>query len=379
MNKGKQIPVKVGENSINRPTEKIDYSQLAHDLKGPLNSLKGLLYLALREVDLADAQQYIKLIERYQQLLYYKLDYLMKRLQFAEKQIALDFLNKSQIFDSIRKQLGDLISSDQTDIMEIKNRIPYSEKEDCINRLNDILDSLQKSWSGRNHGDSGHIDLAMLVRDINGSLYSIKALLEIATSETENETARNYFGLIEQTREKLLIRVDETLKRMHGEDSITISYIDFNELIANVKSALEYMDGFADINFSIKVAIHKPFFSDAEAIGSIIQNLVENGIKYRKRDTSRHKLTLSVIEVPEGVMIKINDNGIGIKKELSSRVFNFGVRDKNTSEEGHGIGLSLVKQLVKQLGGEISMKSVNNHGTSFSLKIPNVNHSMLKH
>ncbi|MDZ7606476.1 MAG: ATP-binding protein [Cyclobacteriaceae bacterium] len=127
----------------------------------------------------------------------------------------------------------------------------------------------------------------------------------------------------------------------------------------------------SDTKFTIMVTNPSPFFSDAEAVRSILQNLVENAIKFRRRDTSRHDVKISVIDSHEGVMIIISDNGVGIKKELSSSIFNFGVRDKNTGQEGHGIGLALVKQLVEQLGGEISLDSVNNQGTSFTLFIPN--------
>ncbi len=363
--------------ALKNSVEIIDYGKLAHDLKGPLNSIKGLLYIALSEVDSEDAHQYLTLIEHYQQLLYYKINDLLNRLQFPEKHLTLDFLNESQIFESIRQPLCELISNKKIVVPTTGHRLPFSDKADRLERLNRILDGLQKTWSNNRMDDSGHFDLHILAREIKGSLNSIQVLLEIAISETENATAQNYYGLIEKTRQNLLTRVDETLKRMHGNDSITISNIDFIELINNVKSTLEYMDGFSDIRFNIAVTNHKPFFSDAVAINSILQNLVENAIKYRKRDASNHELTLSVIDAPGGVLIKISDNGVGIRKELTSRIFNFGVRDKNTEEEGHGIGLSLVKQLVEQLGGEISMKSVNHQGTSFSLNLPNAMHSMI--
>lgn len=368
----KQSAVAVGEDLVNKSTEIVDYSKLAHDLKGPLNSIKGLLNIAMHEVDHLDAQRYLNLIEHYQQLLYYRINDLLNNVQISEKYDTLDFLKESQIFENIRLPLLELISHDKTDVSKDKYRIPYSEKAGRINRLNGILDALQKTWTEKkSQSDPGHIDLVILARDINGSLNSIKVLLEIALSEIENVTARNYFGLLEQTRMKLFLRVEETLKRMHGNNQITISHIDFDELIDNVRLSLKYMDGSADTIFTIMVKNQSAFFSDAEAVRSIVQNLVENAIKYRKHDSSRHDVKLTVIDVPEGVKIKIADNGVGIKKELSYRIFSFGVRDKNTVEEGHGIGLTLVKQLVEQLGGEVSVDSVKEQGTSFTLFIPN--------
>ena len=54
-----------------KPEGVLDYAKLAHDLKGPLNSIKGLLYIALRDIDHVETQRYFNLIEHYQQLLGY--------------------------------------------------------------------------------------------------------------------------------------------------------------------------------------------------------------------------------------------------------------------------------------------------------------------
>jgi signal transduction histidine kinase len=354
-----------------RSDRELAYAKLVHDLKGPLNSIKGLLYIALRDVEHVDTQRYFNLIEHYQQLLYYRINELLNNVQVSEKNNTLDFLKESQIFDSIRLPLRALISSDRSTISERSAEFPFSEKVDRVNSLNKILDTLQKNWSCYNQDDPRHFKLAVLARDIIGSLNSIRLLLEIALSETENETARNYFGLIETTRKQLFTRVEETLERMHGNDIINVSLINFMEIIGKVQSFLKYMEGFEDIRFKISVKNQIPFFSDAYAISSIIQNLLENAIKYRKHDSSMHEVDLSVYDNSDGVILKVSDNGIGMEEELSSRIFTFGVRDKNTSEEGHGIGLSLVKQLTEQLGGKISMHSVNDKGTSFTLIIPN--------
>lgn len=359
-----------------RSDRELAYAKLVHDLKGPLNSIKGLLYIALRDVEHVDTQRYFNLIEHYQQLLYYRINDLLNKVQVSEKNNTLDFLKESQIFDSIRLPLRALISSGRSTISERSAEFPFSEKVDRVNSLNKILDTLQKNWSCYNQDDPGHFNLAVLARDIKGSLNSIRLLLEIALSETENETARNYFGLIETTRKQLFARVEETLERMHGNDIINMSRIDFMEIIDKVRSFLAYMEGFADIRFKISVKNQIPFFSDAYAISSIIQNLLENAIKYRKHDSSMHDVNLSVYDNSDGVILKVSDNGIGMEEELSSRIFTFGVRDKNTSEEGHGIGLSLVKQLTEQLGGKISMDSVNDKGTSFTLIIPNAKTSI---
>ncbi len=360
------------ENILEKKSEGVlDYAKLVHDLKGPLNSIKGLLFIALRDIDHVETQRYFNLIEHYQQLLYYRINDLLNNVQVSEKNSTLDFLRESKIFESIRLPLRDLISSDNSTNSDHSAEYAHSKKVDSVNVLNKMLDTLQKNRSSYKQDDLGHFNLAILARDIKGSLHSIRVLLEIALSETENEAARNYFGLIERTRKQLFVRVEETLKRMHGNDIMTVCRIDFEEAIDKIQSSLEYMEGFADIRFRIIVKNKTPFFSDAYAISSIIQNLLENAIKYRKHDTTLHVVCVSVYDISDGVVLKVSDNGIGMEEELASRIFAFGVREKDTLEEGHGIGLSLVKQLILQVGGIISLDSVIDRGTSFTIAIPN--------
>ena len=63
MNAVMQSPYK--HRAQKNQSKTIDLTKLAHDLKGPLNSLKGLLQIASREVNLEEAQPYFKLIEQY--------------------------------------------------------------------------------------------------------------------------------------------------------------------------------------------------------------------------------------------------------------------------------------------------------------------------
>ena len=98
---------------------------------------------------------------------------------------------------------------------------------------------------------------------------------------------------------------------------------------------------------------------------------MENAIKYRKHDSSDHVVILELSDTPDGIELIVSDNGMGIKEELFSDIFKFRVRDENTLEAGHGIGLALVKQLTERLGGQIILDSEYNQGTTFTVKIPN--------
>ena len=102
----------------------------------------------------------------------------------------------------------------------------------------------------------------------------------------------------------------------------------------------------------------------------IIFNLVENGIKYNKTDGL---VTVTVKQINEKVIIHIADTGVGIPEESLSHIFERFYRvDKARSRStgGSGLGLSIVRNIVKRRCGEIKVESQPNVGTKFILSFP---------
>ena len=67
----------------------------------------------------------------------------------------------------------------------------------------------------------------------------------------------------------------------------------------------------------------------------------------------------------------IQDHGIGIKEEDQVRIFErFYQADISRAEEGHGLGLVIVKKIVEKAGGTISVKSVYGEGSTFIVELP---------
>jgi len=111
---------------------------------------------------------------------------------------------------------------------------------------------------------------------------------------------------------------------------------------------------------------------DMEKMERIILNLISNAIKFRKEN--KGKIILSITHDNKFVNISVFDNGIGISNNNIDKIFKKYVRlnDKRSIvKEGTGIGLSLVKSLVKSHGGEITVKSELGNYTEFNIKIPN--------
>ena len=113
-----------------------------------------------------------------------------------------------------------------------------------------------------------------------------------------------------------------------------------------------------------------PITADARACKQILLNLLSNAVKFTRRGGI---VEISAAIHGERVILKVRDTGIGIPAELLPRIgnaFEQGSNDPMLAREGTGLGLALVKALVAQHGGSVSIESRENFGTTVSIDLP---------
>ncbi len=109
---------------------------------------------------------------------------------------------------------------------------------------------------------------------------------------------------------------------------------------------------------------------DIDSFETILGNLVDNALKYSP-DTKY--LGISLSQVKSSVILKVKDRGIGISKKSSKQIFDkfFRVEDAMTAEtKGHGLGLSIVENLVALNSGTINVESEKGKGSVFIVRFP---------
>ena len=125
------------------------------------------------------------------------------------------------------------------------------------------------------------------------------------------------------------------------------------------------------VNFSAECAEDLPryLYGDAVLVKQVIMNLLSNAAKY----TNRGYITMRMVYREGKLVVQVKDTGIGIRPEDQKRIFNkFERLESNLGHaiEGTGLGLSLTKQLVEQMGGGIGVESVYGSGSTFTVSIP---------
>ncbi|NJM52671.1 MAG: response regulator [Blastocatellia bacterium] len=104
-------------------------------------------------------------------------------------------------------------------------------------------------------------------------------------------------------------------------------------------------------------------------MGKIVLNLLSNAFKF----TFQGEIEISLSEREKEVWLKVKDSGVGIPADQLDEIFKRFHRVRQTQGrtfEGTGIGLSLVQELIRQHGGEISVESELGKGTTFTVRIP---------
>ena len=111
-----------------------------------------------------------------------------------------------------------------------------------------------------------------------------------------------------------------------------------------------------------------PVRADKDKIHLVIENLIENGIKYNHASGS---VTITAEVFNHMMIVSVIDTGIGIPLEDQSHIFNKFYRAGNTqSEKGSGLGLFVAKQIIEDHHGTIWFESTPNIGTTFFFSLP---------
>lgn len=106
-------------------------------------------------------------------------------------------------------------------------------------------------------------------------------------------------------------------------------------------------------------------------VREILQNIITNAIKY----TESGSVTITAISKKDGVMFEVSDTGIGISKADKEKVFDkfFRSEDFRTKQStGTGLGLYVTVKLARLIHAEIDLESEINKGSTFSVKVPNL-------
>ena len=145
--------------------------------------------------------------------------------------------------------------------------------------------------------------------------------------------------------------------------SLSKDKVDFEQLIQTILENQKFTKNAQLIQFSKKIKQEGLFITDEKRLKSILANIVSNSIKYADLEKTNPKIDIEIYSDRNKDEIIISDNGIGIEKEMQSKIFNMFYR-ANATEPGTGLGLYIAKETIEVLNGTIKIDSTLGDGTT---------------
>lgn len=207
-------------------------------------------------------------------------------------------------------------------------------------------------------------DLIAPLNSIKGYAYMLELKRKGKISEDIYEHANTN---IVKSVDKMKSFISDLLKYSRISIKRPMEYIDTNivldSAIKNLKATID------ENNANITYDFLPDILANALKMEHLFQNLIENAIKYRKKDIDPI-IHISYSEDSKYYTFSIQDNGIGIDKKYHDLIFRtFKRLHKENNYSGNGIGLSICKKIVDQFGGEIWFSSEVGIGTTFYFTI----------
>ena len=292
-----------------------------------------------------------------------------------------NIVRHSDMADSVFKNLWKTIKSGNVWEGEVKNRKKTGEhywtKSSIIPQF-DSRNNIIGYFSIRHDITSEKSKeefMANMSHELRTPLNSIIGFSDILNKKIKDANNLKYIHRVGSSARVLLKLINDILDLSKIKDSkFTIEPYEFNAY----DEVSQYSDTFKSLtsekNISLKIEIDTKlqalFFGDWIRISQIILNIISNAIKFTPKDGK----VIFIIEYKnDNLVFSVQDNGIGMKKEVQDKIFlPFEQADGSTTRRygGTGLGLSITQSLVELMNGNISLESKEGEGSTFIITIP---------
>ena len=217
--------------------------------------------------------------------------------------------------------------------------------------------------------------VANVSHELRTPLTTIKGYLETLLDEDLDDDKKYFLKIIEKNTNRLCSLVNELLilSELENKKELTKHKIEISRLLDEIKEL--FVQRLIEKDLKLKISIDSQItyiYADEFKLQQLFINLIDNAIKYSKKGN----IFINIEKLSHGgIKIIIKDEGIGIPKEHLPYIFErFYVVDKSRSRQtgGSGLGLSIVKHIVKLYGGMIEVKSKPKKGTIFTIFLPDI-------
>lgn len=219
--------------------------------------------------------------------------------------------------------------------------------------------------------------LSNMSHEIRTPLQSIIGYTELVQREEDPQNQRKFLGVVHQSSLHLLHIVNEILdfSRINSDKFvITCKPFSLLSVVEQVVDIIAIQAHRKSLVFEREISLsekHRIVYGDPFRLKQILLNLLNNAVKFTNAGSVGLKISEEQVAEKVHYTFEIRDTGVGILDKDQARIFNeFEQAPTEQLSQGSGLGLSIVKALVELQGGTITVNSVPNVGSKFSVFIP---------
>jgi two-component system sensor histidine kinase VicK len=219
--------------------------------------------------------------------------------------------------------------------------------------------------------------VANVSHELRTPLTTMRSYLEALAEGAwrDEEIAPNFLDVTQNETERMIRLVNDLLQlsKMDSKDyRLTKDWTDFIFFYNRIIDRFE-MTKQQNVTFERKLPDHSAFVEiDEDKLTQVLDNIISNALKYSPEGG---KVTFSIEEKDEFIVVSVSDQGVGIPKENIDQIFERFYRvDKARTRKlgGTGLGLAIAKEMVEAHGGKIWAASTEGKGTTISFSLPYV-------
>lgn len=252
---------------------------------------------------------------------------------------------------------------------DLKQRIQVGDGNDELHKLannfNDMFERLDKSFQIEKQftSDASH--------ELRTPVSVIMAQCELSLEKDRSvDEYKEALSVIDRQSKKMSKLINDMLDFTRLElksNQYIVENIDLTELFKSICSDMSMINANnITLEYNLEDSI---FFSgNNELLTCMLTNLINNSYRYGKKDGH---IWVKLESNKDNIFLYVKDDGIGIAKEEQAKIFNrFYQAENSRSNEGTGLGLSMVKEIVDFHKGKISVESELDIGSTFTITFP---------
>jgi signal transduction histidine kinase len=205
---------------------------------------------------------------------------------------------------------------------------------------------------------------AGVAHEVNNPLGGMRNCVKSLQEDPDNaERRERYLGLIDKGLQRIGQIVSQLLN-FSRKEPLRLHKVKIDDLIRECFELLDYQ--LKNITLTLDLNLPEPHLVDAEALKQALLNI---GLNAAQAMPEGGALTVTSKETGDHVILSITDTGAGMEPGDLDHIFEPFFTTKGQGE-GTGLGLSVSFSLVKRMGGNISVDSGRNMGSTFTIEIP---------